>query len=338
MKSMSRRNYLIRMGTGAAGVVGAAGLDILAQKRNKPARTNQIATVDASKWPITNSPPSPDSFVTAIIWGLSGIWYRKPIFGSPSLEVGFHTGHSSHRHQLNVRIYITTGGGCEPGPQVNLPARINSITLRAVGGSAPNAFQTSGPFRRDQPSSLEGDMDIRWMPDLDRFPFYPEVYSKNAYPGHRLSIMNGTLYTRVKTQSTFSLVDVDQPNSNGLDYGPMALYMATAIEGTSASLQINGMSPIPLPKNGDTKYQIVFRNECDDCQLPDQSSTDETRWNDFHHNRKIVRLPNKRTKYGLRVKTPVRPGAQPNFCYEGLKILQNDEAPCSATGFGGPDS
>ena len=292
------------------------------------------ARPDPALWPITNTPPNRDSLVTVVIWGLAGIWYnnRKP--AEPFLEVGFHSGHPQHPHSLQVRIYED----CVAGSPVNLPASLPTMKLMAVGGGPPNVFQTTeSPFDRMAAPDPTHDMDLRWMPDLESFPFYSDVLPKNKYPGPRLRLLNGTLYTRVKTNNRFCLIDVDQP-SNCVDYGPIALYMAAAIEGSSASLQINSQTPIALNKPG-VKYQIVFRNMCDSC-THDQNGPAETDWNDFHYNRKILIVPNNRTKVGLKVKQPTVPGAEADFCTGGFPPLSderkraNDEAPCSADGYG----
>lgn len=342
MKKINRRDYLISMGAGAAGVVGATALDVVGQKKRSSGGSTRPAAVAPLKWPVTNTPPSRDSFVTAVIWGLAGIWYKGP--GSPSFEVGFHPGHPQHPHGLKIRIFKNPG--CVDITPDLLPTTINRIRLTADTTSTPTVFETNeAPFDRTRPEPTpdpDRDKDFRWMPDLHGPPFYPETSGTNAYPGPRLSISKGTLYTRVKTNSTFCLVDVRRPNTCLENFGRIALYMAAAIEGTSASLLINEVFPIPLPKvPTDVKYQIVFRNECDGiaCQAHDQTSPDETRWNDFHHNRNIIRVPFGGIKYGLKTNIRAERAALPDFCYGDLEKFDktktaNDEAPCSATGFG----
>src|SRR5205814_4416254 len=131
------------------------------------------------------------------------------------------------------------------------------------------------------------------LPDLDGSYFYPENYGKNKVAGPLLKVFNGTFYTRVRSNSTFMIVDRDDYNVEYQPYGHIAMEMGTAIEANGADvvqLTVNG-TPLnnPLKASSGKKYQIVFSSHCMSgaCNSPVVNDPDETKRNDFHFNRKV---------------------------------------------------
>lgn len=340
MKKIDRRDYLIRMGAGALGIVGAASPDILGQKKSRPPkrrvrdkRTGIPPTTNSIlRWPIMYTPPNLNSPVTAIFWGLIGFCYKTPSASAPVCEVGFHPG--GGHHKLDIKAYKKVDGSpiCDPVP-LAVPPKITTMNLKIVGfGTAPEFFQKDDLVFDRYRVGGDYEYDFRWLPDLDGADFYPEPYGKNKYFGPRLYVSNGTFYTRLRTGSTFKLVDA-RTNQDIRRFGHVARYMATALSPTGSDLvrfEVNGRSVKDFSRQDGVSYQIVFKNECDDCSLPDPNDPhDETRRNDFHFNRKVVKVPSNRTQYGLTIETSGT--SSPNFC-PGDRL--NDEAPCMGSGYG----
>jgi len=329
------------MGAGAAGIIGATRFDLFAQRKKRPVRhrmpDKRIATDPTAtgilRWPVTNTPPKLDSSVTAIFWGLIGFCYNDQHDSSPVCEVGFHPGNGGHK--LTVKAYkkFDDRRDCEEIP-LTLPSKIGTMDLRVIGssGTSPEFFQKDNePFDRYRVGG-DYEYDFRWLPDLDGADFYPEAYKKNKRYGARLFLSNGTLYTRLRTGSKFKLIDA-KTNRDIRRFGYVARYMAAAIgaQGNDfVRFQVNGKTVKDFPREVGFTYQIVFKNECDNCLPPNANDpTDETRRNDFHFNRKVVSIPRNRTKYGLRLEETGT--SSPNFC--PVDRL-NDEAPCMGSGYG----
>jgi hypothetical protein len=329
---MNRREYLKRMGAGAGTLAAVSGLDVFASEpgtsanpQRKPKSTN---IHPALNWPVTHIPPSPAPFVTAIFGGLMGFFYNTPL---KACKVGFHPGHG---HHLEVSIF-QNHPACTPyEPVPAIPSHIKTMTLKvARQSSGPDFFETADPFNRETGNR----QDFRWLPDLDGKDFYPRGHGKNR--GHYnswLHVLDGRFYTHTVSESTFKLVDVD--TGSDIDaFGHVARIMAAALDVTEdVSLQINGRRPIILKYAPGVTYQIVFSNECSEngnpCHWEDHPS-DETKRNDFHFARKVLKLPRDERRIGLRVVKPVD-GPTPQFCRGKNKIESNDAAPCMGSGYG----
>jgi hypothetical protein len=341
---MDRRNYLLRMGTGAAGIIGASVSNIFGQESKKtqqskktnsqnirtraPARN--LKTGGVLKWPVTNTLPSQTAFVTGFFAGLIGFCYDDTNSGDRFIDVGFHPGAGGHRFE--IFIYRKMGSRCNLVKQYTPRSRSLEFGLRS-SGPGPNVFQTSGSFDRNRTGNPY-DYDFRWLPDLDGADFYPENYQKNARYPIRLKVTHGTFYTRMHTLSTFKLVDADSQDceTEFRDLGHVALYMAVAID-TQSTVFLTEADPLQWAQG--VSYHVVFKNECDGCRF-DVNDCNEAKRNDFHFSRKVVKVPNNRLKYGLRLKLQGCSGAEcppPDFCYPEAHRL-TDEAPCMGSGFG----
>ena len=143
---------------------------------------------------------------------------------------------------------------------------------------------------------------------------------------------DGTFYTWAHTNSTFKLVDADLQDCEIeiRDFGHVALYMAVAID-TRSTVYLTGVDPFQWQAG--VSYQIVFINECDSCEFDPTDCVEKNR-NDFHFNRKVVKVPSNRLNYGLRLKEPGK-SIKPDFCHTDHEPHRfSDEAPCMGSGYG----
>ena len=343
---INRRDYLLQMGAGAAGVLAAADSPLFGQTKKRPSSRRQVQSsanrevTRGLRWLITNDKPSRDAFVTAIYCGLAQFADHDNKF----VDVAFNQGNG--RHKLEIQIYKNPDypRSCTMDVPPITPSPNEQLKLVVAGqqGPAPNVFHVdSKPFDRNSTDSTYAD-DFRWLPELHKHPFYEEGYALNRVRGPRLAVHTGTFYTRVRTNSTFKLVDDDarrpECDEEIVDFGHIALYMATAITAQRNVLLLDRNDrPLYTFEIGN-KYQIVFRNECHSCTDPNPNEChDETTRNDFHFNRKVVRVPDDRLKYGLKVKRSCEETrcARPDFCITPpITHRFSDESPCSGSGYG----
>lgn len=353
MEKINRRDYLLRMGVGVAGVIGAARLPLIGQKNTKKSQTKNKNPQTKKKvlsarelaaaglrWPVIDVPPPRDAFVTAIYCGLIEFAYSDDRF----MDVLFHPG--MNHHKLEIQLYVNPPDDltkCKPYDviPVNRNDRLNlSVPAQT---RKPDVFQIPGALERIKTGG-DHDRDFRWLPDLHSLDFYPEGYEvKNVPNDIRMEVHNGTFYTRLLSTSTFNLVDAeaDEDCDEGRFYGPVALCMATAIDAKSdVVLTLSSQSkPITFPFKPKDKYQVVFVNECESsCSSEPDNCKDETRRNDFHFSRKILKVPQQgRVKYSLKLKDGCTEDkcAKPDFCIKAKRSHRlTDEAPCMGAGFG----
>lgn len=346
MTKMNRRDYLMGMGLAAGAFASWPTLDVLGKREISEWSTanhklGQTAPLTGLlHWIPTDMRPDPNAFVTAIFWGLMGFCY-KTASGAPVFEVGFHPG--GNHHKLSVTALEIN----QSDPEVKCswhPSKKDTMTLKVTGrGDPPKVYQKAGEFNR-----ITGDeYDFRWLPDLDSRGFYPDPVAKNKHFGARLEVANGVLYTRKRTDSTFNLVKANDPAQIIDPFGHVAMFMAVAIGVNNATdsvlLEMDGESPCRLEQKPNTRYQIIFKNECTHSSCPGpatSSSPNEELRNHFHFMRKVLKLSDDRLKYSLMVDQPARPGAKPDFHDpDDLKAKQDqkfvtDEAPCMGAAFG----
>jgi hypothetical protein len=185
--------------------------------------------------------------------------------------------------------------------------------------------------------------DFRWMPELHAGYFYPDGDPLKRVNGTRLAVHTGTLYTRVRTTSTFSLIPAKPENPTQCqteiyNYGHIALFMATAISASSDVLLLKRNGRKLYRFRTGNKYQVVFRNEREiERGQPhhDPKDCNEELRNDFHFSRKVVNAPAGRPQYGLTLKQGCSEGdcGKPDFCVVKPPRF-TDEAPCSGAGYG----
>ena len=335
---INRRDYLLQMGAGAAGFMAAAESPLFGQTKKKPnPRQKQAsaerATARGLRWPVTNTAPSHDAFVTAIYSGLSQFAYDDGRF----VDVAFHRG--SGGHKLEIQIYKNPHASCTIDKMITpgVNDRLKLVVSGQAGGN-PDVFHVDcNPFDRNNAADRYAD-DFRWLPDLHSFDFYPEGYELNRVTGPRLAVHAGTFYTRTRSKSTFKLVNAGLIGCDDelYDFGHIALNLATAITAPSNVLLLDtNDDPLYTFETGN-KYQIVFKNECESCPHSPSADCNERNWNDFHFSRDLVKRPLGRRKYGLKVKR--RCGAdcaRPDFCILTKRHPDvNDESPCSGSAFG----
>lgn len=357
MTHINRREYLKRMAVGAAAIAGTQ-LDVFGQHpRHRRTRRQETKRPEATRrdpsilnWNITNDPPKPDAFVTAIFAGLMAFSYDSRPAGVGGV-VGFHAGHSNN-HDLKVKIYNYPA--CTLYKEVEIKPSTKTISLQVMPTSTRPVDYYQYPteiFDRFSGSSDPNWLrDFRWLPDLDGPDFYPDRYPKhNDHFKRWLNIKNATFYTRMRTNTKFNLVtqvdDLTKPNQLIKPYGYVARYMAAAMPlpagGQYVALQVDNLPPIPLDPGADGKkqYQIVFVNECKskNCkpELGDLDGNDERLRSDLHFARKAMKLPNGRVRIALKRTPGEVPADKPNFCDDDLSGRNTDAAPCMGAGYGG---
>ena len=347
MRKINRRDYLLQMGAGAAGIIAASELPLHGQTGRRPSNRRQTQSGAKNavrtpflKWPVTDDPPNQKAFITVVYAGLSCFVYNDRQPNNKFVEVAFH--HGDGGHELQIQVYENPPDNIDDCMEPCIVPSKKSDELRfevsgQTGGTA-NVFQADSKYFDRYTTDTKYKYDFRWMPDLHSPDFYPEAYGLRGVTGLKLAVPIGTFYTRVRTASTFWLVDKRDCNVEIRDYGHIALYMATAIESTNNVLLLNKKRDTLYEFDKRYNYQIVFNNECKTCTPDANNCDDEERRNDFHYNRDVVRVPPLvRLKYGLKVKDQCTGAdcAQPNFCirFHGAHRL-SDEAPCSGSGYG----
>jgi len=339
VKKINRRDYLWRIGSGAAGLIGASQLNVFGQKKKKPAAKNlrmpaparNAQTGGVLKWPVTPDLPSRTPFVTGFFAGLFGFCYDDTNSGDRFIDVGIHPGAGGH--EFEILIYRKTGPDCVLVKKYKPRSNDLEFGLR-TSGPGPSVFQTDGPFDRNR-TGTPYDYDFRWLPDLDSADFYPENYQKFSRYRTKIKVTHGTFYTRMHTLSTFKLVDADRRDCDTeiRDFGHVALYMAVAIDTQNTGFLTEAD---PLQWAQGVTYHVVFRNDCRSSHFTVDDCDNEANRNDFHFNRKVVKVPSARMNYGLRLKQQGCSGdacPRPDFCFPEEHRL-GDEAPCMGSGFG----
>lgn len=329
MKKISRRDYMLQMGAGALGVMGAARLNVLAESRQNQQTTPLL-------WDTTPTLPS-NSRVTAIFGGLFGFFYNT---NTHNCEIGEHKGGGRHkftidvfeRHNSTCKLLFSTENGTLRNPK---DPKIG-IVGRASGAAK---FYEVGEYNR----ATLNPQDFRWLLDLDSNDFYPDNPPKlTGQFKNKILVRHGTFYTQQKTDSTFERIDPpDSSTPNRFDLFQVANYVAAGIEpnqNEDVVFKVNDNSAVVFTNKPGFTYQIVFLNECYEdghhkCHF-DPGNANETNRNDFHFMRKILQLSGTDKVYGLKVKVKKR--SQPNFCPEESD-KGSDEAPCMGTAFGKTD-
>ena len=346
MRKINRRDYLLKMGVGAAALVAGSELPVLGQRKGTPSNRRQNQTAGARsairtpflKWPVTDDPPNRKAFITVVYAGLSCFVYNDRDPDNKFVHVAFHHGNGGHKLQIQVYKDPPDNVADCMDPEIIPSKNSDRLSFSGLTAGTANVFQADSKYFDRNTTDDKYKYDFRWMPDLHSPDFYPEAYGLRGVTGARLAVPAGTFYTRVRTKSTFWLVDRRDCNVEIRDYGHIALYMATAIE-TANNVALVAQSGPPLYKfEHPHKYQLVFYNECERCSPDPTDCDDEEKRNDFHYNRDVVRVPALgRLKYSLKVKDRCAGDdcADPDFCirFHGAHRL-NDEAPCSGTGYG----
>ncbi len=348
MRKINRRDYLLQMGIGAAGIIAASELPLHSQtergrsnrKQTQSGAKNAVRT-PFLKWPVTTTdPPDPKAFVTVVYAGLSCFFYNDRDSRNKFEEAAFH--HGKGKHKLQIQVYTDPPDNvadCKD-PEIVEAKKTDRLRFVVPGqmGTA-NVFQVDSNYFDRNNTADKYKYDFRWMPDLHSADFYPEGYGLHGVTGTKLEVPAGTFYTRVRTASTFWLVDKRDCNAEIRDYGHISLFMATAIKADEVTL-LNQKDEILYPFKKGHKYQIVFNNEYLESEcVPDvENCDDEEKRNDFHYNRDVVRVPPfVRLKYSLKVKDRCSRSdcARPDFCIRfNAPHRFSDEAPCSGSGYG----
>ena len=333
MKKINRRQYLLQMGAGTAGLMAASPLVVLGEHR-EPFPHPQPSTL---LWKPTTSLPSRPR-VTAIFGGLFGFFYNPD---SGNCEVGAHKGDGNHslmievweRSNVGCKRLFSTENGTLPKPKGELNIQISD---RSVGEA--NFYQV-GPYDLQKRKDLQ-PQDFRWLPDLDSDDFYPDNHEKvKDRFKHKIVVKHGTFYTEQRTRSTFERVDPPESQTqNKVDFYQVANYMAAGIvpnQNEDVSFQVDTNSWIVFTNKPGSTFEIHLLNHCyedahKECRFNPNDPLEKNR-NHFHFMREMLKLPENPKIYGLKLKD--KGYSHSDFCQE-QSSEGTDEAPCMGAGFG----
>lgn len=275
MAKINRRDYLIRMGAGAAGVIGAGRLnvcegmsevaDVTAINPAQPTRAAKgtgTGFVSAKPhWPWTSVPPTDNPGIRLIFVGLIAFTYK-----GRDAEAIFHRAHEHHNlriaiHEINGKVcseVFNLGGGTKP-------IQIEEMELQVKGKGSNAAFYISGDPNVKLNRDSGPPKDFRWLLDLESESCYDRKLPRNKDKFRtRLRVRNGIFYTYQITNSRFI---ADGGTIKDPHIGHVAKVMAADIplsQVECVSFKIDG-NEVPYPICGTAKYEIYFFNDCPSC-------------------------------------------------------------------------
>ncbi len=326
MKKLSRRDYLIGMGAGAVGIVGASALEAAGQRARRPARRDRNRLPEGrtassagsnTDWPWTPDEPTDNPGVRVIFAGMVAFTYEKD-----DALVVFHRG--DYHHQLKIVAYEGSKGHCsEIYRNEDIPNETD-MDLRVLKRSSDARFFKGQKFDR---SAYKGkDKDFRWLLDLEAPPFNSvKLHRKDDKFSTELRVRQGTFYTYRHTGSTF-LYNYGTGSAK-LGYVPKVMAADIKLQsGDCLSFKINTEEiDVKQPLCQGKKYEIFFLNECDkSCQNSD-------------FNMVFDAVENPRS-FDLTLEIDHDNGPADDLCMKVPSIYRprfTDEAPCMGLGFGG---
>jgi hypothetical protein len=359
MNRITRRDYLTRMGVGAAGIVGTAGLtfgkDVSEFPSSHVSERGTLGDIQAPKtqsvapreWLRRHPGPFPsvpaNQVVKLIFHGLAGFcWREDPRTHKISCDVGFFNKPDSyHRHRLMVHAYSAS---CTA---VNLPTNVQKLSLIVTNRAILDEAYFYQPGNVSSRAELTDPKDFRWMMDLESDYFHGiSLEKKPSVFKPILSVPCGLFYTHHKTGSRFRVQPAEGPPVN--DLGNVADILAANVYvtlGASVELRVNDQ-PHAIQAPG----EVHFNNHCHSgsaCTPQPHNLQDRRKRSDFYMNYEAF---DRKTEpeyqlYLLHTGTPNPPEGTSCKEYRILTedrhaadrevIFLNDEAPCTGTGYGG---
>src|SRR6266436_1446176 len=358
MTKMSRREYLLQMGAGAAAVAGMAR-DILARPQNRRRARRAVRKTQKSanktsaaasgllqftNWPSTDVTPSLDSPVVLIFGGLFGFFYNG------ACDIRYHPG---NRHHPMIRIWRS--GNDLPEDISPLPSKCKRMIVEINRPQSNVKFYEEFPERPFVNRDNDMSMDFRWLLDLDSEDFYVNKNFALADKFNRtLKVRHGTFFTALTTCSTFTRVNIDDHDSHPISMGRMPLFMGAALNPNPneyVSLLFQELKSNQFVtydtrtfRPADGNVQVQFLNHCDSaygCPKPNPHSSNDDERNDFHFVRNALNLKNVPV-YGIKINAECGEDKRKRW-YDGVHALGlhplnqfiSDNAPCMGAGFGG---
>ena len=356
MKKLNRRDYLIGMGAGAAGIVGAATVPSLG-KNIRQVFTDQDSprcapgenrTPGIRVWQRPHPGPFPvvpeNQIVKLIFHGLAGFsWCKNPQTQQYSCDVGFFDKPDNyHRHTLMIHAF--SAPSCTP---VNVPTKVRKLSLIVNDRAVFNEVYFYQPGTVSNRGDLSDSRDFRWIMDFESNYLYGvSLKKKRKVFKPTLSVPCGLFYTLHKTGSTFRMQPAVGPPIN--DVGNVADILAANVyvpANAAVELRVNDR-PYPIQAPG----EIHFNNHCSGgshCAVPEPHNVqNKKRRNDFYMNHEAFEFDvAERELFLLHSGTPSPLQGTSCAIYTSLAehrhssrpdvVFMNDEAPCSGTGFGG---
>lgn len=328
---MNRRDYLKQMALGGA-VAASSRLEIFSQYPRRGKGRSKVATMSTidplsqyfQNWPNAQARPmDPPVFVT--FYGLLDFYYNASGAYERCCGIGFSNGGGHHTPRVDVLV----DGVVDPRKSMNID-RGSEVGLGIVGATPEVKFLET-----------TSDEAFRWVIDMQSDPWYRGVGTKPGYKA-KLYVRNGTFFTRSLTRYELSQFDLGSLSiahlSKTADVVGCNFNLAA---GQTVLLKVNGRE-FTFPERPGLKYEIRFSNLCTTggrlgpCDFYWWSPVESLR-NDFHHHRDALDLKPGDKKYSVILKPGVLPQGRrdpPRF-RDRLKILNTNDAPCMAAGYGG---
>jgi hypothetical protein len=311
--------------------------------QSKGAATSAFPTYVA--WPYALPSGWPE--VLVVFHGLFNLRFD----GTRNCEVLIHNtthtlGHK-HPHHFNIDIYAVLDSTPVDGPIITIPVDdsrrhsegyginvVNAVPqLNGVYAYTPNGFDRT---IRDTESNHNDPLDFRWMLDFDGPDLHgTKIPRKNSKGRPSFNINKGVFYTLLKTCSRFQRL---KSGTDPQELGYVARFMAADIRlqsGGYVELGV-GKAKMKLQPSGDTKYLVLFTNDCSISDVPCTftiGSSDETERNDFYLCYDLFDVRH-RDQYQLFCSEPCRDTNNGFLDTLGTQF-STDPAPCGPTGGGG---
>jgi hypothetical protein len=339
MKKINRRDYLISMGAGAAGVIAAAELNafgkgqitdrILENTEFDSKLSVTVPDVCLNSWPCTTESPGDNPGVRLVFAGMVAFTYKNTGQGTEGRAV-FHRGHE--HHQMKVIVYKGSQPNCvEIYRNEAVPKNAHFNIQVEDTRSDVKFFTATTRFSR---GDLQGDdKDFRWLLDLEAPPFANGKPRTAKMFSTKLHLGRGTFYTYRHTGSTFYYI-----NSRGvrekLGYVPKVMAADITLQNDEClSFKIGSKDVLTTPICRGQKYEIFFLNEYA-VECPDRKNK-KCYENDFGMVFDAFKHP---APFGLElVEEGHDNGPTTDLCLPLPTPLSRltDEAPCMGGGFGG---
>lgn len=318
-------------------------------RSRKPQPKSAATTTFPTYVPWSYYPPSLWPDVLLLFHGLFNFRFD----GTRNCEVLIHntthtTGHK-HPHHFSIAVYAAADSESIRGPIMTIP--VDDSTIHPEGYSinvvnavhemdgvyvyAPNTPNGFDRTRLDSDINANDPLDFRWMLDFDGPELHgSKITRKNSKGRPSLNVNKGVFYTFLKTCSRFQRL---KSGANPQDLGYVARFMGAEIRlqsGGYVELGV-GTTKMTVGPSDDTKYVILFRNDCSRGEVPctfDINSSDETERNDFYLYYDMFDV-HRRDQYKLKYS---------ELCHETRKAFlanlgtgfSTDPAPCGPTGGG----
>lgn len=291
--------------------------------------------------------PEGDPQVLVLFHGLFNLRFDGTRNSEVLIQNATHAFGHRHPHHFNIDIYASTGATPMDVPMVSFPVddsrRHRGYSLNVVNAvpqlNGVYVYTPPGTFDRTVPDTATNHndhRDFRWMLDFDGPDLHGTTIPRENSNGRpSVNINKGVFFTALKTCSRFQRL---QDGTIPKDLGYVAWIMGADIRlqpGGYVDLGV-GEAQMRLQPSGDTKYAILFRNDCAVRDVPCDftiGDPDETKRNDFYLYYDLFDVRH-RDQYQLKCSYECHHTDDVFLDSLGTRF-STDPAPCGPTGSGG---